>query len=145
MRLHCVWPSQVELTAGEDSVSDERDGVVPVYRAAFTGPAAKRHQLLTVIEAVGPDGGGAEDAVRMLDADGGCVELRQGERVMRIATGSRQNAGEKLFGCATDGKLIFAVKEGQRLVTAGAFDATWLETPAGKVAGKGFVRWSAEQ
>ena len=48
VRLHCVGPSLVKLTAGEDSVSDERDGVVPVYRAAFTSPAAKQHSLLTI-------------------------------------------------------------------------------------------------
>ena len=145
VRMHCLQPLNVEVTTGEDSVSDERDGVVPVYRAAFISRASQQHQLLTVIEAIGPGESRPQDSVRVLGTDGGLVELRQGERVMRIATGSRQQAADKLFGCATDGTLIFAVREGQRLVAAGAFDATWLETSTGKVAGNGFLYWSAEQ
>lgn len=78
VRLHCLASSRVELATGEDSVSDEREGVVPVYRAAFISPAAKRHSLLTMIEAIGPTADAADTVVRLLD--NGCVEIRQGTK-----------------------------------------------------------------
>ena len=141
VRLHCVGPSLVKLTAGEDSVSDERDGVVPVYRAAFTSPAAKRHSLLTIIEAIGP-GKSARPVIRVRESDQ-MIEVHSADRVVQILTARDKPTVGPLAGFASDGGLLFTVREEGRITHAGAFDANWLDTPEGRIKGKGFLRWPA--
>jgi hypothetical protein len=140
VRLHCVGPSRVKLTAGEDSVSDERDGVVPVYRAAFTSPPDRRHSLLTIIEAIGPDKS-ERPVVRIRETDQ-MIEVHSAGRVVQILTAHDKPTVGPLAGFASDGALLFTVREEGQITHAGAFGANWLQTPAGRIEGKGFLRWS---
>ena len=131
----------MKLTAGEDSVSDERDGVVPVYRAAFTSPAAKRHSLLTIIETIGP-GKSARPVILVRESDQ-MIEVHSADRVVQILTARDKPTVGPLAGFASDGGLLFTVREEGRITHAGAFDANWLDTPEGRIKGKGFLRWPA--
>jgi len=140
VRLHGVVPPDAELVTSEDSVSEEKEGVVPVYRAAFVSPAAKQHDLLTVIEAIGPGVDERQSALKLLD--GGGIELRQQDDVARIFLDTEHATTLAAFGFSSDGRLLVVSTRAGRPVAAAAFDATWLEGPEGIVRGSGFLQWT---
>jgi len=138
VRLTSLSERPLDLSVGEDSVHRQDDGgEVPVYRAAFATPAATRHHLLTVIEAVPPEGRGEAARVEIMDQEHPLVELRQGEITVRIAAGPVE--GDRLWGCTADGELAFAVRENGRLSTVGALGARALDTQIGASDGDGFL------
>jgi hypothetical protein len=145
VRLTAVLPEQVEFAAGEDSVSREQgpEGPieVPVYRAAFTSPAGKDHEMLTVVEAIAPGADEKPSSLKLLD--GGGIELRQGQVVARLFPHPGDSASENSSGFTTDGRLLFVVTRQGHPVAAGAFGATRLTGPDGVVRGDEFLRWSA--
>ena len=146
VRLNGILPQTPQLVTGEDSVSDEKEGIVPVYRAAFTSRASKRHEMLTVIEAIAPDAEHDQSppqqpTLRNL-GDGG-VELRQGSNTARMFSSPDKAATSAQLGFTTDGKLLFVVISANQPVAAGAFDATWLKGPDVSISGDGFVKWTA--
>ena len=147
VRLHSILPQVPQLLTGEDSVSDEQDGIVPVYRAAFTSRASKRHEMLTVIEAIAPDTNqnpSLRQSPSIRSLGDGVVELRQGPDTMRIVAVPGKAATSENLGFTTDGVLLFVVTCADQPVAAGAFDATWVKGPDISISGDGFVRWTAE-
>jgi len=147
VRLHGILPTDSKLVTGKDSVSDEKEGIVPVYRAAFTSRPSKRHEMLTVIEAIASDANQDQSqqqrpALKNL-GDGG-VQLRQGSDTMRVFTAPDKAATSAKHGFTTDGKLLFVVTRANQPVAVGAFDATWLKGPDVSISGDGFVQWTAE-
>jgi hypothetical protein len=141
VRLTCLAPRRVELTAREESVHRDRKtgSVVPAYRAAFTTPAGTNHHLLTLIQALPPAGAFQSSNVEQLSADGTLVEITRGERVTRITLEGSELSPEDLWGHTTDGGLFFATRERGKVVAAAAFDATWIAGPNGRTSGKGFI------
>tara|TARA_Y100001934_G_scaffold276560_2_gene373375 strand:+ start:578 stop:3850 length:3273 start_codon:yes stop_codon:yes gene_type:complete len=140
VRLHGILPHIPKLVTGEDSVSDERQGIVPVYRAAFISPASKRHELLTIIEAIMPND---TQSPTLKSLDDGGVELRQGSDILRVFAAPKNAATSAKFGFTTDGVLLFVMTRADQPMTAGAFDATWLKGPELSISGDGFVHWRA--
>ena len=141
VRLTCLVPDDLELTAGEDSVHRDRKtgNVVPAYRAAFTTPTGRKHHLLTLIQALPPAGASESSRVELLDADCKIVEVTRGERVTRIALeGSKLSPGD-MWGHTTDGELFVTTRERGKVVAAAAFDAHWVAGPNGRTTGNGFV------
>ncbi len=47
-------------------------------------------------------------------------------------------AADQFSGFASDGRLLFIVRDGDNVTHAGIFGATWLQTPAGQKKGEGF-------
>ena len=145
VRLTAVAPESVETTVGPASVSREHTdsgwGESPVFRAAFTTPEASTHHLVTMIEALAPDEQ-PRQVVRVRKA-AGVVEIRDGETIATILL--RDSDVATLLDCSTDGRLLFVVHRGGVLVTAGAFDATWIQTPEKRLTGAGFLHWSARE
>ena len=147
VRLHGILPQATRLVTGEDSVSDEKEGIVPVYRAAFTSRASKRHEMLTVIEAIAPDAEQDPSSPKqptLKNLDDGGVELRQGSNTMWVFTAPDKATTSAKLGFTTDGKLLFVVTRANQPVAAGAFDATWLKGPDVSISGDGFVHWTAK-
>ena len=145
VRLTAVEPDQLELAAGEDSVSREQSPKgtieVPVYRAAFTSPADTSHQLLTIIEAIAPDGDEGQSVVNI--AKTGMIEIVQNDSTARIFPHPNNATARTAFGFSTDGKLLLVVSRDGNPLAAGALNATWLQGPPGKIEGTGFVHWSS--
>jgi hypothetical protein len=135
VRLTVVQPAEVDRQVGQDSVSRERtsEGIteIPVYRAALTSPPATRHQMLTVIEVLGPGDDANRRNFEVLTEEG-CLEIRQGDTVARVAFDGDQAPSARMHGFTTDGRLLAVVSRAGRPVAAGAFDATWLAGPDGK-------------
>jgi hypothetical protein len=111
VRVMCVGTPAAELAAGEASVHHTRspEGEVPVYRAAFTAPAARRHRLLTVIEAIPPEGAGEPASVKVLGNAQPLIEIRQGNSLVRVAGGDVDPAW--IWGNKTRDEFSFAVRE----------------------------------
>ena len=141
VRLTCLTPDRVMLTAGEESLhrDSKTEKVMPAYRAAFTHAPGKTHRLITLIEAIPPTGRGTRARVNVLDAPRALVEVRHGGLVARVAASGRTTPADALWGCTSDGELMFAVREKGKLATAGTFAASRFETPEGRVTGKGFL------
>lgn len=109
VRLTCFGGNGVALAAGEDSVHRSPTGEVPVYRAAFTSRPARRHRLLTVIEAIPPAGAGEPASVKVLDNAQPLIEVRQGSSLVRVAGG--EVAPSRMWGHKTDDEFSFAMQE----------------------------------
>jgi hypothetical protein len=58
--------------------------------------------------------------------------------VARISTS--QGDPVQLFGCSSDGRLTFAVRSNGKLIVAGAFAVTQLQTPKATTHGTGFLQ-----
>ena len=145
VRLTAVASQPTRLTSGQDSVSREGslDGPVevPVYRAAFTTDSAARHNVLTTIEAIGPDKP-ERWVVRVRETDQ-MIEVHSAGRVVQILTAHEKPTVGPLAGFASDGGLIFTVRVEGEITHAGTFGANWLQTPEGRIKGKGFLHWPA--
>ena len=114
---------------------------MPVYRAAFTSPADTSHQLLTIIEAIAPDGDEGQSVVNI--AETGMIEIKQNDSTARIFPHPDNATARTAFGFSTDGKLLLVVSRDGNPLAAGALNATWLQGPPGKIEGTGFVHWSS--
>ena len=110
VRLTCLSAQPLRLSVGQDSVSEERTGEVPVYRAAFTASAAKRHQLITVIEVMPPRSKRQSAKADVIDREMMLIEVVQGRRVVRI----QPEPGSGGLACsAKDGTLSFLLRDGR--------------------------------
>ena len=145
VRLTALTSQPLQLTSGQDSVSREgniHDPIeVPVYRAAFTTDGATQHSVITIVEAIGPDG--SERPVVGVRETDQMVEIRSAGRVVQILTAHDKPTVGPLAGFASDGRFVFTVREKGEFTHAGTFGATWMQTPEGRIKGKGFLRWPA--
>ena len=139
VRLRAVLPRQLSLTTGPDSVSRERGIEVPVHRAALTTDSSQSHNLLTLIESFGSDQSG-RPGVRILETDP-IIEVRSAGRVVQVAVAADKPHAGPLDGFSSDGRLLFIVREGDKVTHAGTCGATWLQTPDGRTKGEGFLHW----
>lgn len=140
VRLTALSPQPLKLTSGEDSVSREAAGEAPVYRAAFSTNPGRQHHILTIIEAIGPDA--ADRAAVHIRKAGSAIEVRPTPRLaVQVLPANSDSAAHSLDGFASDGSILFVVRTDSEVTLAGTLGATWLETPNGRIEGKGFLTW----
>ncbi|MCX5661313.1 MAG: hypothetical protein NTW19_16650 [Planctomycetota bacterium] len=156
VRVTCVLPARIELAVGEAGVHREGKQVLPVRRAAFSTVDASIHRIVTVIEAIPPASGEAASAaaggfswgsagpgtpasVRVVEGKSPVIEITQGERVTRIATGPAEN--DQIPGCRSDGSVTVVTTQGAAVLAAAAFEASSLEVAGKRVEGLGFLKY----
>lgn len=141
VRLTAVTSGHIRLTSEQCSVSREGLIEVPVYRAAFTTDSMKSHDVLTVIEAIGPDE--SKHPTVVIHETGHVIEVRSAGRVVQVISARGNSTIDPLAGFESDGRLLFIVREDDKVTQAGTFGATWLQTPDGLIKGQGFLLWKS--
>jgi hypothetical protein len=145
VRSTAITSQPLHLASVQDSVSREEsiDGPieVPVYRAAFTTDSSQSHDLLTVVEAMRADEA-ERPTVDVRETDH-LIEARSAGQVIQIVSARDKPTAGPLAGFASDGRLLFIIRENDKVTHAGTFGASWLQAPDGRTKGQGFLRWPA--
>lgn len=140
VRVTCVLPSRVDLKVGDGGGHRVGRQVLPVKRAAFVTSDASNHRLVTVIEAIPPAAVGPAPSVRVIEGKSPVIEIIQGERVTRVATGPVDH--DQIPGCRSDGSLTVMTRQGAAVLAAATFDAGMLEVAGRRSEGAGFIKYT---